>query len=246
MHGFSNLLRKIAMSALGLPLLVACCMAQQPPAHAAGRVTAANLSVTFPKNVPCPVHLSFSGTITANGPTEVKYTWVSFDGGSWPERTLSFKTAGTQKVGEVWTLGAPGDNRTGWLQLKVISPNSFVSRRDAFIVSCAGPGGGKGRVTAAHLAVNVPKNARCPVNLNFTGTITANGPAEVKYTWVSFDGGSWPEGTLNFRAAGTQNVSKQWQLGAPGQSKSGWLQLKVISPNSLLSPRATFNVQCPK
>lgn len=250
MSRFSRQPFKVMIAALGFVLLVHCCVAQQKPMVkpvVAGRVTAVNLSVTFPKNVPCPVKLSFSGTITVNGPAEVRYTWVSFDGGTWPERTINFRAAGTQKVGEVWTLGAPGQNKTGWLQLKVISPNTFLSRQDRFIVNCAGPGGAKGRVTAARLAVaNYPRNGPCPVKLNFNGTITTNGPAEVKYTWVSFDGGTWPEGTLTFRAAGTQRVTQQWQLGAPGDSKSGWLQLKVISPNTLVSPRASFSVRCPK
>jgi hypothetical protein len=192
------------------------------------------------------VRLNFAGTITTNGPAEVKYTWASFDGGSWPERTLSFKAAGTQKVGDVWTVGKPGVNENGWLQLKVVSPNSVASRQDRFIVNCAAPGGGKGHVTSARLTAHYNTNVPCPVNLTFAGTITTTGPAEVKYTFVSFDGGSWPEATLNFRAAGTQRISKQWQLGAPGDSKTGWMQIKVTSPNSLVSAHAPFSVRCPK
>ena len=102
-----------------------------------------------------------------------------------------------------------------------------------------------GRATRATLvAVNVPKRAACPVKLHFAGTITADGPAEVKYTWVSFDGGTWPTGTLNFVGPGTQKVGQEWQLGAAGQTVHGWLQLKVIAPDTLVSTKAPFTVVC--
>jgi len=102
-----------------------------------------------------------------------------------------------------------------------------------------------GRVTAAHLRAVPPRyNGPCPGRLRFPGTITTNGPAEVRYTWVSFDGGTWPERTLRFTAAGTKQVGENWQLGAAGQVTHGWLQLRILSPNHLQSPRAAFQVAC--
>ncbi len=101
------------------------------------------------------------------------------------------------------------------------------------------------RVTAAHLAgMHIPPRAACPVKMHFVGTITTNGATEVKYTWVSSDGGTWPEGTLRFGKAGTEKVSQELEQGAPGQNVHGWLQLKVLSPNTLLSNRVTHNVIC--
>jgi hypothetical protein len=98
-----------------------------------------------------------------------------------------------------------------------------------------------GRVTRATLTANVPQSLGCPVNVTFHGTITTNGPATVRYTWVSFDGGTWPERTLNFFHAGTESVSEQREVFATG---SGWLQLKVVSPNVVSSPRAAYKVTC--
>jgi hypothetical protein len=93
--------------------------------------------------------------------------------------------------------------------------------------------------------VNAPKQAAvCPVKLQFGGTITSDGPTEVKYTWVSFDGGTWPAGTLRFGGPGTQKVSQEWQLGAAGQTVHGWLQLKVTSPNAAVSNKAPIIVVC--
>jgi hypothetical protein len=80
--------------------------------------------------------------------------------------------------------------------------------------------------------------------MHFNGTISTNGPAEVKYTWVSSDGGTWPEGTLKFVKAGSEKVTQQLEQGAPGSNVHGWLQLKVVSPNSLLSNKVNHNVIC--
>jgi hypothetical protein len=80
--------------------------------------------------------------------------------------------------------------------------------------------------------------------MHFNGTITTNGPAEVKYTWVSSDGGTWPEGTLKFVKAGSEKVSQQLEQGAPGSNVHGWLQLKVVSPNTVLSNKVNHNVIC--
>jgi len=126
------------------------------------------------------------------------------------------------------------------VQLKVVSPNNLLSPRANFMVSC-GPTGGTGKVTRATLAAVVGRGA-CPANVNFNGAITANGAADVKYTWVSFDGGTWPEHTIRFAKAGTEKVSERRQV---GQSGAGWMQLKVVTPNAVLSPRANYKVTCP-
>jgi hypothetical protein len=65
----------------------------------------------------------------------------------------------------------------------------------------------------------------------------------VKYTWISSDNARWPEHTLNFAKAGMERVSETWQVGKPGPL---WVQLKVLTPNGELSPRANYTVTCPK
>lgn len=99
------------------------------------------------------------------------------------------------------------------------------------------------RVTSVHLqAVPARYTGACPTKVQFKGTITTDGPAEVKYTWASFDGGTWPEGTIKFTAAGTRPVSESREVSAPGQS--GWMQLKVLSPNPLYSTEAKYTFTC--
>ena len=97
--------------------------------------------------------------------------------------------------------------------------------------------------TAAHLAAVPARYAGvCPTKVQFKGTITTDGPAEVKYTWASFDGGTWPGGTIKFTAAGTRPVSESREVFAPGQS--GWMQLKVLAPNTLHSTAAKYTFTC--
>jgi hypothetical protein len=82
----------------------------------------------------------------------------------------------------------------------------------------------------------------CPTKVQFKGTITTDGPAEVKYTWASFDGGAWPERTIKFTAAGTRPVSESREVSAPGQN--GWMQIKVLAPNTLHSTQVKYSFTC--
>jgi hypothetical protein len=57
----------------------------------------------------------------------------------------------------------------------------------------------------------------CPVSVRFHGTITASGPGQVKYRFVTNKGAKGPVGTLDFAAAGTRNVSTEVVVGpTPG------------------------------
>ncbi len=196
----------------------------------------------------CPAQENFSGTITTSGPADVIYTWASFDGGTWPQSTLHFSGAGTQRVSEQVKQGAAGQVIHGWMQLKVLSPNTVLSPRAQYTINC-GSGQTAGRVIRAQVTVtnNLPKNvaARCPIQEDFNGTITTNGPAQVTYTWASSDNSTWPQATLRFAGAGTQTVKETWTLGGAGQNVNAWVRLKVLSPNAYMSNQAAFSFKCP-
>ncbi|HYL91910.1 MAG TPA: hypothetical protein VEW69_02010 [Alphaproteobacteria bacterium] len=101
------------------------------------------------------------------------------------------------------------------------------------------------RVLSAKLrVVPVRYTGACPGKFKFIGLITTDGAGPVKYTWASFDGGTWPEQTITFSAKGTKNVMETREMGAAGQTQSGWMQLKVLSPNTLQSTQARFQVAC--
>lgn len=101
------------------------------------------------------------------------------------------------------------------------------------------------RVTAVSLAADPPKDgAPCPVTIKFPGTITAKGRGVVKYTFLRNDGATGPVFTLEFTTSGTRTVNTTWTLSPPYYE--GWVALKVLSPNEMLSDKAVFTLKCPR
>jgi hypothetical protein len=80
---------------------------------------------------PLPQTLTFSGWITADGPTTVRYRFRRSDGTVGPVQTLTFARAGRQSVSTTWSLGIA---YTGWMSLEVLDPNPVTSTRAAFSV----------------------------------------------------------------------------------------------------------------
>src|ERR1700674_309477 len=109
-----------------------------------------------------------------------------------------------------------------------------------------------GQVTKVHLDPFVPetriitKFAGCPGDFGFLGRITTDGPAEVKYTWVSSDGQTWPEQSLKYTIGRGLDVSITRKVGKPGKTVKVWMQLKVLSPNEVVSNRSSLVVRCQK
>jgi len=104
-------------------------------------------------------------------------------------------------------------------------------------------------VTAVSLtAVETNLSGPCPLKVNFTGSITTNGPGTVKYTFTRSDGPTAPTFTLDFKEAGTQSVSTDWTLGHPSALPvyEGWQAIKILSPNMMESnrERGAFSIKC--
>ena len=101
------------------------------------------------------------------------------------------------------------------------------------------------RVTGVTLTVDPrPEAAPCPVTLNFSGTITANGAGVVKYTFMRNDGATAPVYTMEFDAAGTKPLGTTWTLDLPAYE--GWQAVKILSPNEMFSEKAPFRLACGK
>jgi hypothetical protein len=96
------------------------------------------------------------------------------------------------------------------------------------------------RVTAK---VDPPSSRDCQKSFLFTGTITTNGPATIRYQWDRSDGTSSPPGILQFASAGTHDVSYIWNVSDMTQ---GWAQLHVIEPQDRISETAYFILSCDK
>lgn len=121
----------------------------------------------------------------------------------------------------------------------------------AQLSSAAGGGKKTGDAFAVTDVVLKADNAevfgQCPVTVNWTGFITANGPGTVKYTFTRNDGATAPVFTLDFDAAGTKRVSTTWTLGGVGLMEyKGWQRLKILSPNEIESSAETgsFRISC--
>lgn len=86
----------------------------------------------------------------------------------------------------------------------------------------------------------------CPVVLVFHGDITTARAASVTYTWVDSRGKSWPVHHRRFSLPGVNGVSHRWKVGKPGKMVDYWVQLKVISPESMVSNKVPVHFTCAK
>ncbi|MEN8153684.1 MAG: hypothetical protein ABFR75_06640 [Acidobacteriota bacterium] len=101
------------------------------------------------------------------------------------------------------------------------------------------------KVKATVIVSDSNYSGSCPHRFIFKGKITANGAGTVKYKWIRSDGAQSQEKTLIFRKAGERTISSYWQLGTSGRNyRRLWKAIKVTSPVSLTSNRASFNLNC--
>lgn len=101
------------------------------------------------------------------------------------------------------------------------------------------------QVTAVTLTASPQPDSGCTRGVQLAGQITVNGAGRVTYNFVRSDGLTAPDQTIEFDAAGTQQVgATQMVNGKKGQSVNGWVAIKITSPNALLSDKAMFTVDC--
>ena len=101
------------------------------------------------------------------------------------------------------------------------------------------------KVTAVRLGAVSDFTGPCSKKFDFEAEIDADGPMTISYTWLRSDGATAPENSITFEEAGTKKVTTSWTLGANGESYEGyWQQLKVISPEEILSNKAEFDLHC--
>jgi len=86
----------------------------------------------------------------------------------------------------------------------------------------------------------------CPGLIKFSGKIQASGAGRVKYTWLRNDGATGPVEYVDFTEAGVKLISTTWTLGDAVALPHyvGWEQIKILSPNDMLSNKANFKLTC--
>ncbi|HEX3514285.1 MAG TPA: protein kinase [Trebonia sp.] len=98
----------------------------------------------------------------------------------------------------------------------------------------------------AQISVTPPvavSKCKTPTTFTFTGSISDGQPGPLSYQWLYSSGKQGPVQTLNFTAAGQQQVGG----GAVTTSTAGegWAQLKLLlNPGSTTSDKATYQLLC--
>jgi hypothetical protein len=97
------------------------------------------------------------------------------------------------------------------------------------------------RVTNATISLSPDEHSDiCPVSLQRTINITVNGPGTIRWALKS-NSGTIGEFEHDFAEAGTLTVNETQDHQS---SKSGWLRVKILEPNDLVSNTASYEVSC--
>lgn len=100
----------------------------------------------------------------------------------------------------------------------------------------------KGTVESVHLdAYAQLRGTTChPSRVSFSGRIKTDGPAFVTYRWLRSDG-THKDGMLQFDKADGRAVGLGWDQTS---TYSGWVQLVVLTPKRMETPKTHFRVHC--
>lgn len=96
------------------------------------------------------------------------------------------------------------------------------------------------------LSVSVDRHARIrdttctPSRVSFSGKIKTDGPAFVTYRWLRSDG-THRDGVIQGSATTGKTVSTSWDQTS---TMSGWVQLIVLTPKHVETPKTYFRVHC--
>ena len=102
------------------------------------------------------------------------------------------------------------------------------------------------RVEGAGLeAVPTSYSGPCPGLIKFRAKIQASTAGRVKYTYFRSDGGTGPEGFVDFDGPGVKLVETTWTLGGASLTHyEGWVAIRILWPNSYESNHAKFVLDC--
>ena len=81
---------------------------------------------------------------------------------------------------------------------------------------------------------------------DLTGLITTNGPATVNYYWLRSDIKVPSTNRITFSSAGTQNVTSHLDVVKTSQAQRLWVQVKITSPNQIISKQVEIIVPAAK
>ena len=89
----------------------------------------------------------------------------------------------------------------------------------------------------------VASKCATPTTFTFTGSISDSQPGPLSYQWLYSSGKQGPVQTLNFTAAGQQQV--RGGTVATSTAGDGWAQLRLLlNPGTMVSDKATYQLLC--
>ena len=96
-----------------------------------------------------------------------------------------------------------------------------------------------------HLNDEAVQSGKCEqeLNVHFAGTVTTTEPMKVVYEWRHSDGKKVQQ-SLDFTAAGTQDVSFDWAF---KKKYTGWIQIYIAKPSRFVHVKTNkthFTVKC--
>jgi hypothetical protein len=102
--------------------------------------------------------------------------------------------------------------------------------------------GGFRVITATTSVDSAAFTGTCPHRFTFTATFTASAAGTATYQWERSDGSADATKALTFADAGSQTQTTTWDVGSG--VNGGWMRVRVLGPNELLSNQATFTLTC--
>ena len=104
-----------------------------------------------------------------------------------------------------------------------------------------------GKVTKVSVSASspIPIDNR-ELRYDLTGSITVDGPAVVTYFWMRSDIKVPESHKISFSSAGTQNVTSHLNVTKTGQIQHLWVEIKITSPNQIVSRKLEITVPAVK
>lgn len=111
-------------------------------------------------------------------------------------------------------------------------------------VATKAPAGGKAAVTADATVTPPATTSACaaPATFAVSGTISSTAAGTVTYQWVYSSGTTGPAQTVTFSGAQTQRVTAAAVRSTT--AGTGWAAIKITSPGTTLSNKATYTLDC--
>jgi len=188
----------------------------------------------------CPQKVRVTARIKSMFPTNIHYQFIYSDG--YKSQVKHTRLHG-QRALLIHTNRSFDSSFNGWVRLKILSPYLKQSQKFPFRLRCRHavpvPQTLVRRVSLDILPVNVVE--QCPKKIKFKGRIELKRGGVVKYRFIQSNGKKGPVKRLNARTAGVYNVFGSWVV---DRTYQGWVRLKILTPDTLITPKARFSLTC--